>query len=93
MFDHILEKHQYKASKLTEKTKSMIKHEIFHLNNENNDDNGDNFCPICYMDFEEGEEIAILFCNHKFNTECLEPWFKDHSTCPICKRDQNKACE
>jgi len=45
-------------------------------------------CPICIMDFEEGDDIRILPCegNHCFHQQCVDPWLlKLSSSCPICR--------
>jgi hypothetical protein len=43
-------------------------------------------CVICLADFEQGNRIKVLPCNHGFHTECIDPWINDRSEhCPICK--------
>ena len=38
------------------------------------------------VEFEEGEEISQLPCNHLFNTEALTRWLKNESyKCPVCR--------
>ena len=45
-------------------------------------------CPIMMVEFEEGEEISQLPCNHLFNTEALTRWLKNESyKCPICRHE------
>ena len=34
-------------------------------------------CTICLMDYEEGEEIKHLSCQHMFHTPCLREWLKN----------------
>ena len=41
-------------------------------------------CPICTDDFEKSQDIRVLRCNHKFHTECVDPWLRNVSgTCPL----------
>jgi hypothetical protein len=41
-------------------------------------------CSICTEDFEQGQDIRVLPCNHKFHPECVDPWLLNVSgTCPL----------
>ncbi|KAF7834530.1 RING-H2 finger protein ATL2 [Senna tora] len=43
-------------------------------------------CAVCLSEFEEGETGRVLpKCNHSFHTDCIDMWFKTHSTCPLCR--------
>ncbi|KAH0461219.1 hypothetical protein IEQ34_008794 [Dendrobium chrysotoxum] len=45
-------------------------------------------CPVCLSEFEDGE--AVRFppeCGHCFHVECIDMWFRWHSTCPVCRHD------
>lgn len=42
-------------------------------------------CSVCQDDFAAGESACKLGCKHFFHKECLEPWLKDHNTCPTCR--------
>lgn len=45
-------------------------------------------CSICTDDFENGQDIRVLPCNHKFHPACVDPWLLDVSgTCPLCRID------
>ncbi|KAF9268888.1 hypothetical protein L218DRAFT_954315 [Marasmius fiardii PR-910] len=47
-------------------------------------------CPICIVDFEEGDDIRILPCegHHRFHQQCVDPWLLElSSSCPICRHD------
>lgn len=51
---------------------------------------GREICPICIVDFEEGDDIRVLPCegNHCFHQTCVDPWLlKLSSSCPICRHD------
>ncbi|KAF2644612.1 hypothetical protein P280DRAFT_514083 [Massarina eburnea CBS 473.64] len=45
-------------------------------------------CSICTDDFERGQDLRVLPCNHKFHPECVDPWLLNVSgTCPLCRVD------
>jgi hypothetical protein len=44
------------------------------------------FCAICQETLRVGKDIArLLFCNHAFHLACIDNWFREGSTCPLCK--------
>ncbi|KAG9316636.1 hypothetical protein JVU11DRAFT_2690 [Chiua virens] len=47
-------------------------------------------CPICIIDFEEGDDLRVLPCEgkHRFHQSCVDPWLLELSaSCPICRQD------
>ncbi|KAL4254244.1 hypothetical protein ABKN59_002875 [Abortiporus biennis] len=47
-------------------------------------------CPICIVDFEEGDDLRVLPCegHHRFHQACVDPWLLElSSSCPICRQD------
>lgn len=41
-------------------------------------------CTICTEDFNVGEDVRVLPCNHKFHPSCIDPWLVNVSgTCPL----------
>ncbi|KAJ6499278.1 hypothetical protein C8R45DRAFT_981789 [Mycena sanguinolenta] len=47
-------------------------------------------CPICIVDFEEGDDLRVLPCDgaHCFHKSCVDPWLLELSTaCPLCRHD------
>jgi len=49
--------------------------------------NGQN-CPITMENFNENSRITkITLCGHIFNENALRRWFRNHTTCPICRID------
>jgi len=43
-------------------------------------------CGIWQEEFEEGEEIKILPCNHAFRSDALKKWLtEEKAECPICR--------
>jgi hypothetical protein len=50
-------------------------------------------CPIMQTDFEEGDIIIKLECNHCFEPDAITKWLKEEkSECPVC-RHQFKSKE
>ena len=45
-----------------------------------------NSCDICLDDLKKGENTKILNCKHYYHTSCVDPWLKQHPTCPKCRR-------
>jgi hypothetical protein len=51
---------------------------------------GTETCPICILDFEEGDDLRVLPCEgqHRFHQQCVDPWLLElSSSCPICRHD------
>jgi hypothetical protein len=43
-------------------------------------------CGIWQEDFEEGEDIKILPCNHAFKSQAIMKWLKEEKAeCPMCR--------
>lgn len=41
-------------------------------------------CSICTDDFEKGQDVRVLPCNHHFHPACIDPWLLNVSgTCPL----------
>ena len=45
-------------------------------------------CSVCLTPYEAGDEVRTINCLHYFHPDCIDPWLRIHSTCPICKVDQ-----
>jgi hypothetical protein len=47
-----------------------------------------NVCGVCLADFEDGDELRVLPCSHRFHKECIDHWLLESSpACPVDKRD------
>ncbi|CED83911.1 Predicted E3 ubiquitin ligase [Phaffia rhodozyma] len=47
-------------------------------------------CPICLLEFEDGDGIRVLPCqgSHRFHKDCIDSWLIEISAvCPLCRKD------
>ncbi|KAI7866795.1 uncharacterized protein EV154DRAFT_432601 [Mucor mucedo] len=42
-------------------------------------------CAVCKDQFESHETVIELPCEHIFHDDCIKPWLKLNSTCPVCR--------
>ena len=44
-------------------------------------------CQVCQEEFEVGRLMKQLDCGgrHSFCSACIDQWFANHKTCPICR--------
>merc|ERR1712196_631384 len=49
------------------------------------DDSHPQDCRVCFEKFEEGDRLRMLPCMHKYHTACIDQWFRNGHTCPVCK--------
>jgi hypothetical protein len=50
---------------------------------------GDPFetCVICLDDFQEGDKLRVLPCDHGYHAKCIDPWLvKTKRICPQCRK-------
>ncbi|KAJ5443890.1 uncharacterized protein N7458_007762 [Penicillium daleae] len=72
------EKIQAKISSLKSKRRYLI-----HLRDESGEEDHSRICIICQSSFETG---VLTVCGHKYCSECLRLWWRQHRTCPMCKK-------
>jgi hypothetical protein len=53
------------------------------------------YCSICLNSFKFDELVSTLPCSrrHTFHTVCLEKWFTNTISCPLCRSDFNNSTE
>ncbi|KAL2333930.1 hypothetical protein Fmac_015143 [Flemingia macrophylla] len=45
-------------------------------------------CYICLVEYENGDNMRVLPCNHEFHRTCIDKWLKEiHRVCPLCRGD------
>lgn len=44
-------------------------------------------CVVCYEALEEGDNVRVLPCFHRFHVGCVDQWLVRSRTCPVCKQD------
>jgi hypothetical protein len=47
--------------------------------------NSDSKCIICQDDFSKNNKARILECMHYYHKDCIDKWFENKDTCPICR--------
>ncbi|KAI9657505.1 MAG: hypothetical protein M1829_006915 [Trizodia sp. TS-e1964] len=61
---------------------------LMHLQMESGNPNAQHSCIICQSTFETG---ALTVCGHQYCKECIQLWWAQHHSCPLCKLRLNKA--
>jgi hypothetical protein len=60
--------------------------------NETAEETSTNLCSICRVNFEENDTLrTINHCNHCYHINCLDRWFEEHITCPVCRYDIRRS--
>jgi len=42
-------------------------------------------CSVCKDTFALNDNALQLPCSHLYHVDCIEPWLKQHCTCPVCR--------
>eukprot|EP01091_Cochliopodium_minus_P009957 TRINITY_DN2568_c0_g1_i2.p2 TRINITY_DN2568_c0_g1~~TRINITY_DN2568_c0_g1_i2.p2 ORF type:complete len:146 (-),score=27.89 TRINITY_DN2568_c0_g1_i2:6-443(-) len=50
-------------------------------------------CSVCLCEFEKGDKIRTLNCNHFYHRDCIDKWLKTNSKCPLCVQSIQKPEE
>jgi len=79
-----LDKADEKAVRKTDLSASALKPEVHGLQEIDQDDLHD-ICAICLTEYEDGEQLRVLPCEHFFHPGCVDQWLRNHNACPMCK--------
>jgi hypothetical protein len=44
-------------------------------------------CSICLCEYDRGEKVVRLPCEHMYHESCLSSWTTHHTRCPLCNYD------
>ncbi|KAG8383908.1 hypothetical protein BUALT_Bualt04G0063000 [Buddleja alternifolia] len=44
-------------------------------------------CVICQVEYEKGEKLVALHCDHPYHRDCIAQWLQIKKICPICNND------
>jgi len=50
-------------------------------------DDDEPVCCVCLDTLHRGDLLRRLPCKHEFHGDCVDPWLKSNTTCPLCKDD------
>ncbi|GAB2275296.1 hypothetical protein Dimus_010057 [Dionaea muscipula] len=48
-------------------------------------------CVICRLDYEDGDLLTSLPCNHSYHSECINNWLKINKVCPVCSTEVSSS--
>ncbi|KAH7687005.1 putative E3 ubiquitin ligase protein [Dioscorea alata] len=46
-------------------------------------------CVICLLNFEDGDSLVSLSCEHLYHCDCIRKWLLTNKACPICNAEVN----
>ena len=74
---------------LTEAQVHCLPHEEYAVEETKDDDhNHTAACAICIEEYQPGDVLYVLPCEHRFHADCIVPWLTERqASCPLCKQD------
>ncbi|KAL6215007.1 hypothetical protein ACLB2K_014439 [Fragaria x ananassa] len=48
-------------------------------------------CVVCQYEYEDGEALAALPCEHPYHLECISNWLQIKKCCPICSTEVSSS--
>lgn len=77
----VTDKEEVQARNLAQlKTKNRF---LLHLRDDVGSQSSPKICVICQCPFESG---VLTVCGHQYCKECIQHWWNEHRSCPVCKR-------
>jgi hypothetical protein len=43
-------------------------------------------CAICCENYKENKITRKLDCTHTFHMQCIDKWFENNNSCPLCRK-------
>ena len=80
---NLLEQIQYEDQQNGLTPRSIRRFKVFAADESHVDDQ----CSICMEQIDVGRRMRRLTCDgqHYFCQQCIEGWFAEHNTCPLCR--------
>ena len=50
-------------------------------------EDGEPDCVVCREAFQPGQSVTRLPCLHAYHTDCIVPWLRTSTKCPMCRSD------
>ncbi|KAI3451628.1 hypothetical protein Pfo_008293 [Paulownia fortunei] len=48
-------------------------------------------CVICQVEYEQGEKLVTLLCDHLYHRDCIVKWLQIKKICPVCNNEVSCA--
>ena len=81
--DSIVEESYETLVNLTDVSKGIISKNLLNKSRTGLGDCG--MCSICRENINLYEVSRLLFCMHSYHLRCIDTWFTENKTCPICR--------
>lgn len=62
-----------------------IPRKIYNARDDAATEEGENCCPICLVNYSDGDELRVLPCGHYLHRFCLDAWLASNPSCPSCR--------
>ncbi len=62
-----------------------IPRKIYNARDNDATEEGEQCCPICLVDYSDGDELRVLPCGHYLHRSCLDAWLASNPSCPSCR--------
>ena len=71
-----------------------IPRKIYSASENDQAENGEQeCCPICLLEYADGDELRVLPCNHYMHTQCLDAWLVNNPSCPSCRHSLSELVD